>query len=502
MTSHAVLGRPVGEAVGSGDGGRGRGRAWAVVAVVVAVMLAAGFWGLDRGSMWRDESATYDVAHRSVRQILAMVRHVDAVHAVYYLFMHLWLLPGGGEVWMRVPSVLGMAAAAGLVAALGARLWRPRVGLVAGLLFAATPLVTFYAQEGRSYAMVCAGVLLATYCLVRAVETGGRWWAGYAVAVPAAALLHEFAVLVLLAHGAALLLARTPRAVWRRWGIAAAVSGVLLAPLALYSKQQSGQVGWLQRPDWAAVWQLVRLFAGPVTGVVVGVLVLAVVGLVPGPGRPERGRLTVAAVAGPLAVLPPAALLLASQQQPMYHERYVLYALAGLPLLAAAGLERIAALLPGRWPAALLAGLAVAGAVLPQLPEQRAARTLESRPDDLAGAARAVRAGAQPGDGVVFLARNYRAAWLAYPGDFRGLDDVTLAVGPLWSAGLRGEERSPRRTRQAILAKSRIWLVGRAGLSPRGAPAAIDRLAVLDEHFRVAETVHLHGLEVRLYLRR
>ncbi|RSS31166.1 hypothetical protein EF902_48220, partial [Streptomyces sp. WAC05858] len=134
----------------------------------MAVMLALGLWGLDRGTMWRDESATYQMARRTVPQIRDALGTVDAVHGLYYLLMHPLLALHPSEVTMRLPSVLAAVAATALVAALGCRLARPRVGLWAGLLYAATPVVTHYAQEGRSYALVTAGAAWATYLLVGA----------------------------------------------------------------------------------------------------------------------------------------------------------------------------------------------------------------------------------------------------------------------------------------------------------------------------------------------
>ncbi len=63
-------------------------------------------------------------------------------------------------------------------------------------MFAVLPPVQRYAQEDRSYALVCALVLWASYLLVRAVESGtGRAWAAYGTVVLSACLLHEFAVL-------------------------------------------------------------------------------------------------------------------------------------------------------------------------------------------------------------------------------------------------------------------------------------------------------------------
>ncbi|MGW5695958.1 hypothetical protein ACWEWX_35070, partial [Streptomyces asiaticus] len=122
----------------------------------MSVMLGLGLWGLDRGTMWRDESVTYQLARRTLPQIRDALGTVDAVHGLYYLLMHPVLALWPSEVTMRLPSVLAAVAATALVAALGCRLARPRVGLWAGLLYATTPVVTHYAQEGRSYALVAA----------------------------------------------------------------------------------------------------------------------------------------------------------------------------------------------------------------------------------------------------------------------------------------------------------------------------------------------------------
>lgn len=111
----------------------------AAVVVPVAVMIALGLWGLDRGGMWGDEGVTFLVGRRTAPQIWRLLHGVDAVHGLYYLLMHAVLAVHPGEVALRLPSVCGAAATAGLVAALGVRLARPRVGLWAGLLYAITP---------------------------------------------------------------------------------------------------------------------------------------------------------------------------------------------------------------------------------------------------------------------------------------------------------------------------------------------------------------------------
>ncbi|MGX9887203.1 glycosyltransferase family 39 protein [Streptomyces sp. NPDC002276] len=319
-------------------------------------MLALGLWGLDRGGMWGDEGVTYLVGRRTVPQIWRLLHGVDAVHGLYYLLLHAVLAVHPGEVALRLPSVCGAAATAGLVAALGVRLARPRVGLWAGLLYAITPLIGHYAQEGRSYALVAAGVTGATLLLVRALEKPSapanqpperRSWWPYGAVLAVTFLLHEFAVLVLCAHALTLAAARVPRAVWAGWGRAAGTAVGVLLPLAWVSQRQSGQVAWLRVPDWDTTERLARGFLSVTpTGVVFWTSVLLILlGL--GAGR-------LASVALPLLVVPPVLLLTVSQFRPLFHERYVLYALAGAPLLVAAGADRLVGMADRVWQESLL----------------------------------------------------------------------------------------------------------------------------------------------------
>ncbi|ANP57136.1 hypothetical protein AVL59_42660 [Streptomyces griseochromogenes] len=328
------------------------------MSVPALVMFALGLWGLDRGGMWRDEAVTFQVSGRTVPQIWRLLHEVDAVHGLYYLLMHAVLAVHPGEVVLRLPSVCAAALTAGLVAALGARLVRPRVGLWAGLLYAISPMAGHYAQEGRSYALVAAGATWATLLFVRAVRRGS-WW-GYGAVLGVTCWLHEFAVLLLLAHAVSLALARAGVRVWRGWGCAAGTVSLALLPMVLVSREQSAQVAWLRVPTVETAQGLLRTFLGPADGMYWTCLGLAVLGLAGLAGR--RGELTCAGVCLPLAVVPPVALMLVSQVSPLYVDRYVLYALSGAPVLVAAGAERMAGAL-GRLPAA--------GRRVPALPHSR-----------------------------------------------------------------------------------------------------------------------------------
>ncbi|MDO0927454.1 glycosyltransferase family 39 protein [Streptomyces sp. TG1A-8] len=493
------------------------------VSVPALVMLALGLWGLDRGGMWRDEAVTFQVARRTVPQIWRLLHGVDAVHGLYYLLMHAVLAVHPGEVVLRLPSVGAAAVTAGLVAALGTRLGRPRVGLWAGLLYATTPMAAHYAQEGRSYALVAAGATGATLLFVRAVR-GGSWWA-YGTLLGLTCWLHEFAVLLLPAHAGSLVLARAGAAVWRGWGRAAGAVGAALVPMALASHAQSAQVAWLRKPTAETAQGLLRAFLGPTDGVYWVCLALALLGAATVVGRP--GEVTLAGVALPLAVVPPAGLMLVSQVSPLYVDRYVLYALSGAPLLVACGADRAAgavrhlrgrpspaapappgrtAALPG--PARLpLAGvLVLALALAHQVPRLRDDHDPGRRPDDLAAVSRAVAREVRAGEGVVFVPVQARNAALAYPGAFRGVRDVALVEPGAGSGTLYGREAGPRALRRDLARLDRVWVVADRGLlagrwRPHG-PVERTKLDVLARDFVPGRESVRGKVTVRLYVRR
>ncbi|MEU9456322.1 glycosyltransferase family 39 protein [Streptomyces sp. NPDC048277] len=496
----------------------GRARRAAVVALPAAAMLAVGLWGLHRGGMWRDEAVTYQVARRTVPQIWRLLHGVDAVHGLYYLLMHLVLAadPGHpGEVVLRLPSVCAAAVTAGLVAALGARLARPRVGLWAGLLYAATPLVGHYAQEGRSYALVAAGATGATLLLVRAVAEGGRRaWALYGALLGVTCWLHEFAVLLLLAHAGTLALARSSGRVWRGWGCAAGGVVLSLLPMVVVSHAQSAQVAWLREPDVDTAQELLRQYLGPTDGVYWVCLALGLLGLTRLVGR--RGELTLAAVALPLAVLPPVALMLASQLTPLYVDRYVLYALAGAPLLVALGADRAAGMFGRLWshgtatmprsPVLTLAGvLAVLLALTHQVPLLRADRVPSTRPDDLGAVAAAVARALRPGDPVLFLPAHARGTELAYPADFEGTRDVALAAPGPASGTLYGREVGAGTLRRRLAGVDEVWAVVEkyalvSAYRPRLSTERA-KVAVLNQQFVLRQEMVMDRVALRLYVR-
>ncbi|OKK17501.1 hypothetical protein AMK16_22040 [Streptomyces sp. CB00455] len=461
--------------------------------------LALGLWGLSRqDSVWRDEAATWQVAGRSAGEIWAMLGNVDAVHGLYYLLMHgLFELFGASTTTLRLPSVLAVAGAAACVALIGRRLAGFWAGLGGGLALGLLPAVQFYLQEGRPYALVAAGAGLSTLLLVSLLESGsGRraWprWTAYGVTVLVCALLNWLSLLVLPAHAATLWWVRTARGVWLRWTAygAGAVAGAL--PLVLFSRGQSDQVSWIPPLTW-------HMLIGPA-------ILLAIGALGAWADRPDRVRLSAAAVGLPLLAVPTLGLAGLSLVQPLFLDRYVLFGMVGLALLIGAALGAAVRACAGPLPRA--AGLLVPGVVgvaaVALLPVELGKRAPASRVDDVLAVAGEVARLKRDGDAVLFVPAARRDTALVSPGAFAGLADLALARTPVASGTLKGEEAEPARIRDALLGQRRVLLVTDSAAVAKAPSAARDKAkaAVLRERFAVVEDRQVRGRRVTVYERR
>ncbi|WP_405676289.1 glycosyltransferase family 39 protein [Streptomyces sp. NBC_01511] len=473
-----------------------------------ALALVLGLWGIRRGgTLWADEAVTLEIARRDVSEIWQTLGTVDAVHGLYYLLMHglfaLWdqLSPEGGPglVALRLPSVLATAAAAAGVGALGARLAGRRVGLLAGLVFPLLPVVQRYAQEGRSYALVCALVTWATWILLRAVDRPGRrrLWAGYAALLLAASLLHEFAVLALLAHAVTVARSAVPAGAKRAWLLAACAVVAGLAPLGLFSLTQSAQIDWIGPPKPPELLLFAILSAA---GVACAYIASA------SRRTPTRTRtrtpIRLPVLALPLLVLPSALLIALAPLRHLYVDRYVLFYAVGLALLAAAALDRLTRLPRHRLVPYATTVLASAAALVALVPAGVQLRGPESRKNDAVAIAEAVRETARPGDGLMFMPSRRRVWTLVRPADFRGLTDLALHRSPRASHTLYGTELPAAEIRERVPDFRRIVAVHDVAGQPLDDTDQEEaKRAALREAYEVCGTRRVTGAQITVYAR-
>lgn len=461
-----------------------------------ALTLLLGSWGITReDSMWRDEAATWEAAHRTLPDLAHLLDRIDVVHGAYYLFMHgVFAVLGDGLVALRLPCVLAMAGAAAALAATARRLAGPRAGVAAGVAFALMPSTQHYAQEGRPYALVVAAVAVATLLLVTLVDgrgkpgPTGRRWTAYAAALLVAALLNWFSLLVLAAHAATVLVARrrgAPRLLPTRWLTAAAavVAGAL--PIVLASSSQAQQVAWIRPLTWSTALAPLLLLAA-------GALCAGLLKRHPA-ARTAAPAPTPVSLGLPLLAFPLTALLLVSLAKPLYLDRYVLYTNLGLALLIGTAL---AALVRSWRPLTAL----VLAAFAALLPFQLDLRTPQSRVDDVLAPAETVAGTSRPGDGVLFIPAWRRDTAEVSPGSFADLDDLALAESPAASGSLQGTEKSPSYIRKAMLRKHRILVVADADDHPGGGRDTVKR-RVLVEHFTRCTDTEVRGRRVQGYER-
>ncbi|MFI1536210.1 glycosyltransferase family 39 protein [Streptomyces anandii] len=472
---------------------------WTYLGAPFVLALCLGLWGLPRqGSIWDDEAMTYDAAHRSLPGLFSLLRHNDLVHGAYYLLMHAVFRVHDGLWALRIPSVLAIAVAASGVSLLGKRLAGPRAGLLAGLVFPLPPTVQWFEQDGRSYAIVAALVVWATLLLLRAVETGRtRTWAGYTVVTAASCVLHEFAVLALVAHGVTVLLCRVGGRALRAWAVSAGVVVVVLTPFATLSWRQADQISWISTPGWANLYDFPWLMA-------IGVVCSLV-----RPTPRERPRIVLWALAVPMLLLPTALLILATfTVKPVYVDRYVLYSVIGFALPTGVALDaiwRLAERRTRRW-AWLTAGGAGAAVIIGTVlvPPLRGQHTPAARDNDLAAAARVVGHLDSPGDGVLFVPARLRLTAQLFPDRFAGVHDIALRNSARSSGTRYGVERSPKDIRLRITAGTRVIVL--ADDPPRGQPSDLlpseqAKKAVGRAPFRVCTVRRVQGVRITVFAR-
>lgn len=269
---------------------------------------------------------------------------------LYYFLLRGWITVGGTSVTaLRFLSAWLGSLAVPLTYILGRRLLGRPSGLLAALLTAASPYLTWYGQEAKMYALVTMLALLAVYGLRRAAEGGsGRWWAVQVAATSAALYTHVWSALLIpvqvllfltwwphsrrhwrggLLSLALLVLPYLPLAAWevnrvlvvRETGFPHYTLGQMVA--ALGSAWSTGLTGW-------------GGLAGTVACVAAALLGLGAA-LYGAPDRRERW--TALGLVGWI-VLPVATVWVISLWQPLFTDRYLIWTVPPFLLLAGNGL--------------------------------------------------------------------------------------------------------------------------------------------------------------------
>jgi 4-amino-4-deoxy-L-arabinose transferase-like glycosyltransferase len=220
---------------------------WAL-AGLTALGLAVRFASLGVQSYHHDEVITAArVIPGDFADMLRQVKGSESNPPLYYLLAWGWAKAfGTGEIGLRSLTALFGAATVPVAYLIGRELASSRAGLIAAAIAAVNPMLIWYSQEARSYALLVFFGTLALLFFARALRSGkGRDLALWALASALALCSHYFAVFAVAIEAAWLLIALRSR--WRQaLPAVAAVVAVGLALLPLISAQVNPtHIGWI-----------------------------------------------------------------------------------------------------------------------------------------------------------------------------------------------------------------------------------------------------------------
>ena len=217
-----------------------RGRHLQLLGGIVVVAAIARFATLDEQSFWYDEAVTVGLLEMNFGDMLDRIPDSESTPPLYYAVAWLWTkLFGTGEIGLRSLSALCGTAFIPVIYAIGARAAGVRVGLVAAALAALNPVLVWYSQEARAYALLVllAGLSFLFFIRLLTGDPRRRTVVLWAVVSALALATHYFAAFLVAIEAVWLLATAANR---RPIGIAVAgLAAVELALLPLLLHQRS-----------------------------------------------------------------------------------------------------------------------------------------------------------------------------------------------------------------------------------------------------------------------
>ncbi|MFL5864452.1 MAG: glycosyltransferase family 39 protein [Solirubrobacteraceae bacterium] len=392
---------------------------------------------LAQQSYWLDEGYTVRLVRMSLSGMLHAIPRTESTPPLYYAAAWVWTRGlGDTEFGLRSLSALAGIATVPVAYAIARRLAGLPAATIAALLVAVSPLLVWFSQEARSYALATLLASISVLCVVGWMQDGrSNWLAGWAAAAALGLLTHYFVAFIVAPE--ALLLWRHRS---RSDGYLAAASAIVvivalgLIPLAL-AQRGTGHSDYIANGALATrVLQVPKqMLLGYASPIQVVTAILAAAAVLAGAvwpltmDRGARARARVPLVIGLACVLVPVGLAVVGID--FLDTRNLLPALPALYVAAAVGFAA-----PVTWPrgGALAGALAVISLLVVVLVD----RSPRFQRDDWRGAETALGAAAgprgiivTPASGIIPL-RAYLPGLraLSGPAAVRELDVIAIPV--------------------------------------------------------------------------
>jgi len=478
---------------------------WLTVAAITALGAALQLHAIAAKSFWLDEGSSITMSRLDWFNFLRIMWRREMNMMLYYLLLRGWLHLGDSVTWIRGLSVVFATAAIPAIFLLGRKMFGTSFGLVSALLLSVNAFQVRYAQEARSYSLLVLLLIVSTYFFLSAIESGHRReWNWYIVASSLAVYVHFFAVLVVVAHWAALRLmerrgviasAHETRREFRR---AARLVALWTAPIWIFiATTGAGPIAWIPRPGLGDIIGLLKKLSGNAdTLQVIVYSAFVMLGLLAGSVaiRSRRSDARSYLILSCWFLVPLLIVLLVSIARPVFAPRYLMICLPAWLMLTAAGITT------GR--SHVLTGIlavAVAGASMVGVRNYYKADFDIGR-NDVRSATAYILGHAQPHDGVVFYILSTR-----FPYDYYAAHSPTgVRPDTLWpgkNGGLvwRDFMGVPAAARVPALTegRERIWLVTTP--MPPNDPKFAAFESALQQQYRLVDTQDFPYVQVMLF---
>ncbi|MFH2085500.1 MAG: glycosyltransferase family 39 protein [bacterium] len=122
-------------------------------------------------SLWLDEAIQAEALMGHLGPILRYAL-ADFQPPLYHFLLLGWTrFAGFSEVALRTPSLLAGLGTVYFVIKIGELIGSKKIGVIAGLLTATNPLLIYYSQEGRTYALTCFLVTASMYYFIKLINS-------------------------------------------------------------------------------------------------------------------------------------------------------------------------------------------------------------------------------------------------------------------------------------------------------------------------------------------
>ncbi len=157
---------------------------------------------IDVQSFWLDEAYTVSLVRRDFFDMLSQIPVSESTPPFYYILAWLWTnVFGHGEIGLRSLSAVFGTATVPVVYLVARRVAGVRAGLIAAALTVVNPLLVWYSQEGRAYALMVLLGALSILFFIEALQSPRRAvWIRWTVVSALALATHYFAVFLIAAE--------------------------------------------------------------------------------------------------------------------------------------------------------------------------------------------------------------------------------------------------------------------------------------------------------------